>query len=97
MISKCNNFLIFIDIYDLFDKVYVSSICGTSKNEESFFDMVIKDYNIKENDAVFIDDFEDNLEIGIRKKLNVIMLDRENKKDSKYKKISNLVELEKNI
>ena len=85
------------DIYDLFDKVYVSSICGTSKNEESFFDMVIKDYNIKENDAVFIDDFEDNLEIGIRKKLNVIMLDRENKKDSKYKKISNLVELEKNI
>ena len=85
------------DIYDLFDKVYVSSICGTSKNEESFFDMVIKDYNIKENNAVFIDDFEDNLDIGIRKKLNVIMLDRENKKDSKYKKISNLVELEKNI
>ena len=46
---------------------------------------------------MFIDDFEDNLDIGIRKKLNVIMLDRENKKDSKYKKISNLVELEKNI
>ena len=103
LIMLTNNFTSIIeylkheDIYDLFDKVYVSSICGTSKNEESFFDMVIKDYNIKENDAVFIDDFEDNLEIGIRKKLNVIMLDRENKKDSKYKKISNLVELEKNI
>ena len=103
LIMLTNNFpsiieyLKYEDIYDLFDKVYVSSICETSKNEESFFDMVIKDYNIKENDAVFIDDFEDNLEIGIRKKLNVIMLDRENKKDSKYKKISNLVELEKNI
>ena len=103
LIMLTNNFPSIIEylkheyIYDLFDKVYVSSICGTSKNEESFFDMVIKDYNIKENDAVFIDDFEDNLEIGIRKKLNVIMLDRENKKDSKYKKISNLVELEKNI
>ena len=75
--------------------MYVSSVCETSKNEEKFFDMVIRDYNIKENEALFIDDFEDNLDIGIRKKLKVIMLDRENKKDSKYKKISNLVELEK--
>ena len=101
MIMLTNNFPSIIDylknedIYDLFDKVYVSSICETSKNEEKFFDMVINDYNIKESEALFIDDFEDNLDIGIRKKLNVVMLDRENKKDSKYKKISNLVELEK--
>ena len=101
LIMLTNNFPSIIDylknedIYDLFDKVYVSSICETSKNEEKFFDMVINDYNIKENEALFIDDFEDNLDIGIRKKLNVVMLDRENKKDSKYKKISNLVELEK--
>ena len=101
LIMLTNNFPSIIDylkyeeVYDLFDKVYVSSICETSKNEEKFFDMVINDYNIKQNEAIFIDDFEDNLDIGIRKKLNVIMLDRENKKDSKYKKISNLLELEK--
>ena len=101
LIMLTNNFpsiidyLKYEDVYDLFDKVYVSSVCETSKNEEKFFDMVIRDYNIKENEALFIDDFEDNLDIGIRKKLKVIMLDRENKKDSKYKKISNLVELEK--
>ena len=101
LIMLTNNFPSIIDylkhedIYYLFDKVYVSSICETSKNEEKFFDIVIKDYNIEENEAIFIDDFEDNLDIGIRKKLNVIMLDRENKKESKYKKISNLVELEK--
>ena len=100
LIMLTNNFPSIIDylknedIYDLFDKVYVSSICETSKNEEKFFDMVINDYNIKENEALFIDDFEDNLDIGLRKKLNVIMLDRENKKESKYKKISSLVELE---
>lgn len=100
LIMLTNNFPSIIDylknedIYDLFDKVYVSSICETSKNEEKFFDMVINDYNIKENEALFIDDFEDNLDIGIRKKLNVVMLDRENKKESKYKKISSLVELE---
>ena len=103
LIMLTNNFPSIIDylkhedIYYLFDKVYVSSICETSKNEEKFFDMVIKDYNIEENEAIFIDDFEDNLDIGIRKKLNVIMLDRENKKESKYKKISNLVELEKHL
>ena len=89
------NYLKYEGIHELFDKVYVSSICETSKNEARFFDMVINDYNIKENEAIFIDDFEDNLDIGIRKKLNVVMLDRENKKESKYKKISNLVELEK--
>ena len=100
LIMLTNNFPSIIDylknedIYDLFDKVYVSSICETSKNEEKFFDMVINDYNIKENEALFIDDFEDNLDIGIRKKLNVVMLDRGNKKESKYKKISSLVELE---
>lgn len=89
------NYLKYEEAFDLFDKVYVSSICETSKNEEKFFDMVINDYNIKEHEALFIDDFEDNLDIGLRKKLNVIMLDRENKKESKYKKISSLVELEK--
>ena len=88
------NYLKYEEAFDLFDKVYVSSICEASKNEEKFFDMVINDYNIKKNEALFIDDFEDNLDIGLRKKLNVIMLDRENKKESKYKKISSLVELE---
>lgn len=100
LIILTNNFPSIIDylkyekIYDLFDRVYISSICETSKNEERFFDMVINDYNIKENEAIFIDDFEDNLDLGYKKHLNVIMLDRENKKESKYKKISNLNELD---
>ncbi len=103
LIIRTNNFPSIVDylkyeeVYDLFDKVYVSSICETSKNEEKFFDMVISDYNIKENESVFIDDFENNLDIGTSKKMNVIMLDRENKKESKYKKITNLFELEKII
>ena len=47
-----------LGINSAFDRVYVSSICETSKNEEKFFDMVINDYNIKENEATFIDDFD---------------------------------------
>ncbi len=88
------NYLKYEEIYELFDKVYISSICETSKNEEKFFDMVINDYDIKENEAIFIDDFEDNLDLGYKKHLNVVMLDRDNKKESKYKKISNLAELD---
>ncbi len=88
------NYLKYDGIYELFDKVYISSICETSKNEARFFDMVINDYNIKENEAIFIDDSEDNLDMGYKKHFNVVMLDRENKKKSKYKKISNLAELE---
>ena len=56
--------------------------------------MVINDYNIRKGEALFIDDFEDNLDLGFRKNPNVIMLDGENKKNSKYKRISNLGELE---
>lgn len=88
------NYLKHEGIYELFDKVYISSVCETSKNEERFFDMVINDYDIKENEAIFIDDFEKNLDLGYKKHLNVVMLDRENKKESKYKKISNLAELD---
>jgi HAD superfamily hydrolase (TIGR01509 family) len=103
LIMLTNNYPSIVDylkkeeVYDLFDKVYVSSICETSKNEEKFFDMVINDYNISENEAIFIDDFEDNLDIGYKKKLDVIMLDRNNKKESKYKKINSLKELEEYI
>ena len=56
--------------------------------------MLINDYNIRKGEALFIDDFEDNLDLVFRKNLNVIMLDGENKKNSKYKRISNLGELE---
>lgn len=88
------NYLKHVGIYELFDKVYVSSICETSKKEDKFYDMVIDDYDIKTGEALFIDDFEDNLDLGNKKGFKTIMLDREDKKESKYKKINNLNELE---
>lgn len=88
------NYLKHTGIYEIFDKVYVSSICETSKKEDKFFDMVIDDYDIKSGEALFIDDFENNLDLGHKKGFEVVMLDRENKKESKYKRINNLDELE---
>ena len=88
------NYLKHAGIYELFDKVYVSSICETSKKEDKFFDMVIDDYDIKTDEALFIDDFENNLDLGYKKGFKPIMLDREDKKESKYERINNLDELE---
>ena len=88
------NYLKHVGIYELFDKVYVSSICETSKKEDKFYDMVIDDYDIKTDEALFIDDFENNLDLGHEKGFKTIMLDREDKKESKYKRINNLDELE---
>ena len=79
------------EIYDLFDKVYVSSICETFKKEEKFFNLVISDYGIKESEAIFIDDNESNLDIAKEQGLDVILMDRENKiEKSKYKIINSL-------
>ena len=88
------NYLKHSGIYEFFDKVYISSICETSKKDDKFYDMVIDDYNIKTGEILFIDDFEDNLDLGYKKGFNVIMLDRENKKESKYERINSLDELE---
>ena len=80
--------------YDLdkyFDKIYVSSMYGVEKKDEVFFDYPIKDYNIKEGEALFIDDTEINLEIAKEKGLDVLLMDREHTVvDSKYQIIHDL-------
>ncbi len=82
------------DIYKYFDKVYISSCYGVKKSEKVFFDYPINDYNIKEGDAIFIDDNESLLDIAVTKGLNVMLMDRENEiKESKYKIINNLKNL----
>lgn len=77
-------------IYDYFDKVYISSIYGVEKKDRVFFDYMINDYDIKEGDALFIDDNENNLEIASEKGLDVFLLDRSNNKTSKFKRINDL-------
>ena len=82
--KKCN-------IYNYFEKVYVSSIYGVEKKDGVFFDYVIKDFNIKDGDALFIDNTESNLDIAKEKGLDVLLIDRNNTiTDSKYKIITDL-------
>ncbi len=82
------------EIYNLFDKIYVSSIYGVEKKDKVFFDYPLKDFDIKVGEAIFVDDNEDLLDIAKEKGLDVRLMDRENKiLDSKYKIINTLTKI----
>ena len=52
------------------------------------------EFNIKEGEALFIDDNELNLDIAKEKGLDVMLMDRENEiKKSKYQIINNLFDI----
>lgn len=81
-------------IYDYFEKIYVSSIYGQQKKDGLFFDNPINDFNIKQGEAIFIDDNEKLLDIAVTKGLDVRLMDRENKViESKYKIINSLKDI----
>ena len=79
------------NLYDYFDNIYISSIYGVEKKDKILFDYPINELNIKQGEALFIDDNESNLDVAKEKGFDVMLMDRENKiKDSKYKIINNL-------
>lgn len=82
------------NIYDYFKKVYISSIYGVRKSDEILFDYPIKEFNIKDGEALFVDDNSDLLDIAEDKNLNVLLMDRYNKvEDSKFSVIHELSEI----
>lgn len=83
------------DIYEFFEKVYISSIYAERKIDGIFFDRPINDYNIKPGEALFVDDNEALLDIASEKNLNVLLMDRKKKVEkSKYKIINSLSEID---
>ena len=76
-----------------FEKMYISSVYNTKKEEGTFFDYPIKDFNIKDGEAIFVDDNESLLDVAITKGLDVRLMDRDDKETSKYKKINSLYEI----
>ena len=75
----------------LFDDIYVSSMYGYQKKDGILFDRVIIDYDIQPDEALFIDDNEDLLNIAFAKGLDVRLMDRNNEiMGSKYKIVHDL-------
>lgn len=77
-----------------FKKVYISSVYGELKRDGLFFNHPIEEYDIKEGEALFIDDNEELLDVAVTKGLDVKLMDRDNKiMDSKYEIIHSLSEI----
>ena len=82
------------NIYDYFDKIYISSVYHAVKKDGILFDYVINDYNIKPHEALFIDDYELNLDVALSKGFDVLLMDRYNSNaKSKHKVINDLMHL----
>lgn len=86
------------NIHDVFDKIYISSIYDCEKKDGLLFDYPIKDYNIKDGEAIFVDDKEELLDVAVNKGLDVLLMDRSNDVlSSKYNTISSMGELVKKL
>ena len=83
------------NIYNFFSKIYISSEYAELKKDGKFFDYAINDFNIRQNEAIFIDDNPDLLEVANTKLLRPILMDREDKFNQfdKYKRITKLEEV----
>lgn len=70
------NYLKKHEIDKYFAKIYISSVYGNMKKDKVLFDYPINEFNIKENEALFIDDNEELLDIAVEKGMNVLHMDR---------------------
>ena len=87
-----------LGIEQYFDKIYVSSVYETKKENGTFFDVMLQDYNITDTNAVFIDDHEENLDVAKAKGISGLLMDRNNKKfNSTYEVINSLSEICKEL
>lgn len=90
------NYLKKHNIDQYFTKIYISSIYGKRKQDKVLFDYPIKEFKIRENEALFIDDNEELLDIAVEKGLLVLQMDRNNVlKTSKHQIIHDFSDLTK--
>ena len=78
-----------------FTKIYISSEYPALKKDGLLFDYAMNEFKIKKDEAIFIDDNQELLEVADKKKLIPVLMDRANlhKDYSKYKRIQNLEEI----
>ncbi len=76
-----------------FLKVYISSTYGCVKKEGTFFDYPINDFDINPEEALFIDDKEEILDVAKAKGFNVKIMMRNEVGESKYEIITSLYDL----
>ena len=84
-----------LGIYDYFDRVYISSDYGYTKYDKLFFDEPIKDYGIKTDEAIFVDDSKILMDIAKEKGFVPMLMDRNKETNEfKYKVLNSLADIE---
>lgn len=78
-----------------FTKIYISSEYPALKKDGLLFDYAMNEFKIKKDEAIFVDDNPELLEVADKKKLIPVLMDRTNlhKDYSKCKRIQNLEEI----
>lgn len=78
-----------------FTKIYISSEYPALKKDGLLFDYAMNEFKIKKDEAIFVDDNPELLEVADKKKLIPVLMDKTNlhKDYSKYKRIQNLEEI----
>ena len=73
----------------------LSKMKALLKKDGKFFDRPINEFGIKENEAIFVDDNPDLLDVAVKKKLCPILMDRANnyRQFNKYRRITKLNEV----
>ena len=81
-----------------FTKIYISSEYPALKKDGLLFDYAMNEFKIKKDEAIFIDDNPELLEVADKKKLIPVLMDRNNLHNdySTYKKINDLQNMEEN-
>ena len=79
---------------DYFEKMYISSYYGVKKNNQEFFKIPIKEFNLQTDDIIFVDDNDIPLDTATSLGIKVYKMDRTNTiTEDKYEVIHSLNEI----
>lgn len=84
----------FYELDSYFEKIYISSVYFSTKIQGKLFEIANREFKIKEQEAIFVDDNLKILEVAETYGLIPVLMDRNNKSiDCQYKRINNLFEI----
>ncbi len=91
----CGEYLMRIwSLNDYFEKMYISSYYGVKKDNQEFFKIPMKEFNLKADDIIFVDDNDIPLDTATSLGIKVYKMDRTNTiTDDKYEVIHSLNEI----
>jgi len=77
------------ELFDFAEKLFLSPELGSRKNEETSYDLIIKELNLSPSEILLIDDKRDILDIAKRKGMATILYENPKALEEELKKFNN--------